>query len=144
MVFGETARFPYSGDPRGLWRVWDDFGIQGTEFLPYFLEDPPVKTGHAGVLATVYRKVGRSFIALGSWAEEDTQVTLDIDWKALGLDPARATLYAPPIAGMQTETTWKPGEPISVASKHGWFLVLDEVARRAAGAVPADHPGGNE
>jgi hypothetical protein len=137
MVFGETARLPWSGDPRGLWKAWDEFGIQGTEFLPFFLKDCPFKTDNTNVLATVYRKKGRTFIALGSWAKEDTQVKLNIDWKALGLDPARATLYAPPIAGMQTENVWKPGEPIPVAPKRGWFLVLDEVTRTGLRASPA-------
>jgi hypothetical protein len=140
LVFGETARHPWSGDPRGLWKVWDEFGIQGTEFLPFFLKDCPVKTDHTHVLATVYRKKGRTFIALGSWAKEDTQVKLNIDWQALGLDPAHVTLYAPSIAGMQTEKVWKPGESIPVAPKRGWFLLLDEVTRRVARAVPAAEP----
>ena len=126
MVFGETARLPWSGDPRGLWKAWDEFGIQGTEFLPFFLRDCPVKTDNTNVLATVYRKQGRALIALGSWAKEETRVKLNIDWKALGLNPERATLSAPPIAGMQTEKAWKPGESIPVAPKRGWFLVLDE------------------
>ena len=129
MVFGETARLPWSGDPRGLWKVWDEYGLPGTEFLPFFLKDAPVKTDQPNVLATVYRGKARSFVALGSWAKEDAEVKLDIDWKALGLDPARATLYAPAIAGMQPEKRWRPGEPIPVAPKRGWFLVLDPVAR---------------
>jgi len=137
MIFGETARLPWSGNPRGLWKVWDEFGIQGTEFSPFFLRDCPVQTDRTNVLATVYRKEGRSFVALGSWATEDTQVNLNIDWKALGLDPARAMLYAPPIAGMQPEKQWKPGELIPVAPKRGWFLVLDEVSRQVAPATPA-------
>ena len=137
MVFGETARLPWSGDPRGLWKVWDEYGIQGTEFLPFFLKNCPVKTDHTNVLATVYRKKDRAFIALGSWAPVDSEIKLSFDWQALGLDPARATLYAPPIAGMQTERAWKPGDPISVAPRRGWFLVLDEIPRKVASAANA-------
>jgi hypothetical protein len=132
MVFGETARLPWSGDPRGLWKVWDEFGMQDTEMLPFFLKDCPVKTDQTNVLATVYRKKGRSFVALGSWAAKETLVSLNIDWKALGLDPARTELYAPSIAGMQTEKLWKPGELIPVVPKRGWFLVVDEVNRPVA------------
>ncbi len=130
MVFGETARLPWSGDPRGLWKVWDEFDIQVTEMLPFFLRECPVQTDRTNVLATVYRKKGRSFVALGSWAPEDTAVKLNINWNALGLDPAQTRLYAPPIKGMQTERLWPPGELIPVASKRGWFLVLDEVKRQ--------------
>ena len=137
MVFGETARLPWSGDPRGMWKVWDDFGIQGTEMLPFFLKDCPVQSDHTNVLATVYRKPGRSFVALGSWAKDEVQVNLRINWPALGLDLARARLYAPSIPNMQTERRWKPGEPISVAPGRGWFLVLDEVAGQAKPESPS-------
>jgi hypothetical protein len=137
MVFGETARLSWSGDPRGLWKAWDDFGIQGTEFLPFFLTNCPVRTDHTNVLATAYRKPGRTFVALGSWAKEPTDVKLRIDWAALGLDPARAALYAPAIAGMQTQNRWQPGEAIPVAPKRGWFLVLDEVPRHVPRAADA-------
>jgi hypothetical protein len=135
MLFGETARYGWSGDPRGLWKVWDEFGLQGTEFLPFFLTNCPVKTDNAKILASVYRKPGRAFIALGSWAASDTDVKLAIDWKALGLDPARAAIHAPSIAGMQAEQVWKPDAPIAVAPGRGWFLVLDEKARTVANST---------
>jgi hypothetical protein len=64
-------------------------------------------------------------------------VKLAIDWKALGLDPERAVLYAPPIAGMQAEKLWKPGECIPIAPKQGWFLILDEVTRSVGGGAPS-------
>jgi len=140
MVFGETARLPRSGDPRGLWKVWDEFGMQDTEMLPFFLKGCPVKTDQTNVLATVYRKRGRSFVALGSWAAKETLVSLNIDWKALGLDSARAELYAPPIAGMQTEKLWKPGELIPVVPKRGWFLVVDEIKRTVAPDTQSPNP----
>jgi len=130
MVFGETSRLGWSGDPRGLWKVWDEFAIQGTEFLPSFAPGCPVATGEKNILATVYRKKGRSFIALASWAEKETSVKLRINWSALGLDPARATLYAPAIAGMQPERLWQPAEEIPIKANQGWFLVLDQQPRK--------------
>lgn len=126
MIFGETGRLPWAGDPRGLWKAWDEFGIQGTEMLPFFLEDCPVQTDNPDVLATVYRREGRSFVVLASWAKEAAQVRLQIDWKALGLDPDRAALHAPPIQGMQASRQWERDEPICVAANGGWFLVLDD------------------
>ncbi len=140
LIFGETARFPHSGDPRALWRAGDDFGIQGTEFLPFFLPDCPVKTDHADVLATAYRGPGRTLLALGSWAKTQTPVRLRIDWQALDLDAARASLYAPPITGMQSERIWKPDQPIPVEPQRGWFFVLDEVKREVTPAAPAPPP----
>ena len=137
MVFGETARFGWSGDPRGMWKVWDEFGLQGTEFAPFFLANCPVKTDRTNILATVYRKKDRAFVALGSWAKEAADVQLSVDWPALGLDPARAAFYAPAIAGMQSENRWRPGEAIPVAPGRGWFLVVDEAPRQVARAADA-------
>ena len=137
MVFGETARLGWSGDPRGLWKVWDEFGLQGSEWLPFFLGNCPVKTGHTNILATVYRKRDRAFVALGSWAKETIEVALDVDWKALGLNPSRAAFYAPAIAGVQPENGWRAGGTIPVAPGRGWFLVLDETPRYVARAADA-------
>ena len=126
LLFGETGRLPWSGDPRGVWKTWDEFGIQGTEFMPWFMADPPVRTGNPEVLATTYRRAGRSFIALGSWAKAEQSVRLRVDWARLGLDPARTRLFAPHIAGMQTEGRWAPDDLIPVAPGRGWWLIADE------------------
>ena len=66
------------------------------------------------------------FVALGSWAGEEVQVNLAIDWKSLGLDLDRTIIRAPAIPGIQPQQTWKPNEKITVAPKKGWFLVLEE------------------
>ena len=136
MVFGETARLPWSGDPRELWKAWDEFGIQGTEFLPFFVTNNPVKVAAPGILASAFRRKDRTIVALASWADKDIEARLDIDWKALGLDPRNAAIYAPPIPGMQVQRSWLPGEAIRVAPKRGWFLVLDETKRPGAPTGP--------
>ncbi len=100
-----------------------------------------MKTDHADVLATAYRRPGRTLVALGSWAKTQTPVRLKIDWQALGLDSARASLYAPPITGMQSERIWKLDEPIPVEPQRGWFLVLDEEKREIAPPAPAPAAG---
>ena len=52
---------------------------------------------------------------------KDATVNLNIDWKQLGLNPAKVTLHAPAIEGYQTEQSWKMGEPIVVPEeKAGW------------------------
>ena len=131
LVFGETARLSWSGDPRSIWKAWDDYGIRGTDFMPFYAQTV-VKTGREDVLATVYRGKGRSLLALASWAGAPVQVTPEIAWAQLGLDSAQAALYAPAIAGVQSEARWKPGEPIEVMPGRGWFLVLDEQERKVA------------
>ncbi|MFA6291247.1 MAG: glycoside hydrolase domain-containing protein, partial [Victivallales bacterium] len=138
LVFGQTARLGWSGDPRGIWDVWDKFGIKGTEFLPYFSPECPVRTGRRDVLASAYRREGRCFVALGSWAEEPCDVILEIDWKSFGLDPEKASFYAPPISGMQTESLWKISDAFRIEPGRGFFLVVDEEPRALCVAAGTD------
>ncbi|HSA94880.1 MAG TPA: glycoside hydrolase domain-containing protein, partial [Acidobacteriota bacterium] len=54
MVFGMTARLPWAGDPRPLWKAWDEFGIAGSEMIGWWVDGNPVKTGTKDVVATCY------------------------------------------------------------------------------------------
>jgi Glycoside hydrolase 123, N-terminal domain len=129
MVFGMTSRLPWAGDPRPLWKVWDEFGIAGSEMIGWWVETNPVKTGNKDVLATAYvrrdKSAGNSvLIALSSWAKETVDVRLAVDWKRLGLDPKRATISAPAIDKFQDAAEFKPGDPIRVEPGRGLLLKL--------------------
>ena len=88
MVYGMTGRLPWAGDPRPLWKAWDEFGIADSRMIGFWVDGRPVKADRADVLATSYVRNGRTMVALASWAKERVDVRLAIDWKALGLDPA--------------------------------------------------------
>ena len=131
MVFGMTSRLPWAGDPRPLWKVWDEFGIVGSEMIGWWAGPSLFATGDKDVLATVYIRKGegqqtRALIALASWAKESVAIRPVIDWKALGLDPKTAILRAPAIAGFQTAAEFKPGDPIRVEPAKGWLLVVGD------------------
>lgn len=126
MLFGMTNRLPWTGgDPRQLWKLWDAFGIEQADMVGWWVHDAPVRTGRDDVLATSYVRHGKTLIALASWAPDTTIVKLRIDWKALGIDPARATLTAPAVPGFQPAAGFKPGEAIPVEPGKGWLLVLE-------------------
>jgi hypothetical protein len=126
MLFGMTSRLPWAGDPRPLWKAWDEFGIRDAEMIGFWVERPPVETGRGDVPATVYVKKGRALISIASWAKDPVEVRLDIDWKRLGVDPAKAKLTAPPIESFQDAAVFKPGDAISVRPGKGWLLVAGE------------------
>lgn len=126
LLFGETGRMGWSTDPRALWKAWDELGIAGTEFLPFFASDCPVRTTESDVKATVFRKPGRSLIAVASWAKKPAEVQLEIDWKRLGLNPEHARINAPAITGFQEKAAWNPGASIRVEPGRGWLLVVDD------------------
>lgn len=150
MAFGMTSRLPWAGDPRPLWKVWDEFGISESEMLGWWVEANPVKTGNAEVLATAYIRRGDAggrigdasglarststtrsgvtsvLIALASWAKEPVDIRLAIDWKKVGLDPKKAVLRAPAVEKFQETAEFKPGDAIRVDPGKGWLLVLLE------------------
>jgi len=128
MVFGMTNRLGWSpgSDPRELWKLWDEVGIEQAQMIGWWVHDAPVKTNRDDVLATSYvRKGGKTLIALASWAPEKTSVKLAIDWKALGVSRSRASLTAKPINGLQPQARFKPGEAIPVEPGKGWLIVVE-------------------
>jgi hypothetical protein len=128
MVYGMTNRLPWSrqSDPRPVWKVWDEFGMAGSEMTGYWVDDCPVKTGREDVPATVYRKEKSALVALASWAKGDVHVRLRINWKRLGIDPARAVIEAPDVENFQTGRRFSPDDSIPVPPGKGWMLILKE------------------
>jgi len=126
MVFGMTGRLPWAGDPRPMWEAWDAVRLAESRMIGFWVPSRPVKTGRDDVLATTFVRPGRTVVALASWAKGDVAVRLAIDWKAIGLDPARARITAPPIEGFQEARTFEPSGAIPVQQGKGWLLVVEE------------------
>lgn len=128
MVYGMTNRMPWgeSDDARPIWKVWDNFGIQGSKMIGYWVENNPVKTDTPTVLSTSYVKGKSALVSIASWAEADTDFHLKIDWKALGIDPAKAFIEAPEIKNFQNKASFRDGQPIHVAKGKGWLLIVSE------------------
>jgi len=124
MVYGMTGRLPWAGDPRPLWKAWDEFGIAESRMVGFWVDSRPVKVDRPDVLATSYVRNGRTMVAVASWAKERVDVTLSIDWKALGLDPATATMTAAAIEKFQDAATFAVDQPIPVEPGKGWLIVI--------------------
>ena len=129
MIYGATARHSYAkGDksPVPVWKLWESFGIEDARMIGYWDPDCPVTTSDPEVKATAYVKDGSTLVSVGNFSDRDKTVRLAIDWKALGLDPAKVMITVPEILNFQEETSFKPGDGIPVKSKEGWLLVLSE------------------
>ncbi len=123
MIYGMNDRTnPQWAGP--LYKLWDDFGIEGSEWLGYWNPGCPVKTGRDDIVVTVYKKQGKSMICLASWANEDVDMKLDIDWKALGLNPSEITMTAPVIENMQELRNFKAGDNLPVKKSKGLILIV--------------------
>jgi hypothetical protein len=125
MVFGMTARLPWAGDPRPIWGAWDQFGIAEARMHGWWDPTNPVRTGRPDLLATSYVKNGKTMIAVASWATDTVHLHLQVDWRALGIDPAHASLWAPAIDRFQESRSFRPGEAIPVAPGKGWLLIVE-------------------
>jgi hypothetical protein len=130
MVYGMTNRLPWDTegvrcDPRDVWRVWDDFGIADAKMIGYWEKDCPVRTDRKDILATAYVKEGKTLVALASWAPQTAACRLQIDWKALGLNPAKVKCVSPQVGNYQPARTWKFDQPISVEPAKGWMIVIE-------------------
>lgn len=125
MTMGMTARLPWSGDPSPLWKVWDAFGIQRSRMIGWWSGASPVTTGDTAVKATTWVRPGRAMVSLGSWRDADATVRLRVDWRALGLDPARTRIRIPAIDGFQDAGSWAPGEAIRIPARRGAILLFE-------------------
>ncbi len=126
MVYGMTNRMPWSdnADPRPLWKLWDDFGMQGAKLYGYWSPNVQVRTGRDDVKATVFRHEGRALVAIASWAADTVRIVPTIDFGALGIDPTRATIVAPAVGALQQARTVPTGEAITLAPGKGILLVI--------------------
>jgi hypothetical protein len=141
-VFGMTQRWGWTTngvflDPRPVWKIWDQFGgLQDATMKGWWQDDAPVTTSDAEVKATAFIKNGRTLVALGNFSASNKNVTLTVDWNALGLDPAKADFFAPVSAGFQGQATYQSGDTITLIAKRGLLLILDEVDNAGAQRKP--------
>jgi hypothetical protein len=133
MIYGMTVRHPLwqkstvaTCDPRLIWKIWDEFGIESSKMKGYWEMDCPVRTNHPEIYATAYVKEGGTLISIASWCEKPVHVKLHFDWQALGLDSQKAKLIAPEIEGFQEHRTFKPTDFITIEPTKGWLLFLKE------------------
>jgi hypothetical protein len=125
MVYGMTNRLPWGGnDPSQIWEFWDEFGMEDTEMIGYWVKENPVKTNHDKVKTTLYRKKDNTMlIAVASWAENDVDVQLEIDWNALGIKP-RSLMQIPAIPDYQEEQTLRVKDTLTIPKGKGFLIVI--------------------
>src|SRR5699024_8606327 len=118
---------PWSGDPKPLWKLWDAFGIQKARMIPYWSPRAPIESGNDKVKATSYvRKGERTLLILASWADSTVDITPQIDWDAIGLDPQNAVIEAPKIEDLQEAGQYQVDETLSIAPARGKMLIIKE------------------
>ncbi len=126
LLYGMTSRAPWSGDPRNIWSFFDTYKIADSEFIGYWADECPVKTGYRNAPASVYLKDNKAVVAIASWYGEHRDIWLHTDWNRLGLDRNRSVFRVPFIKDFQEEMIYKPWERIPVEPGKGIVLIIEE------------------
>jgi hypothetical protein len=64
-------------------------------------------------------------VVVASWANTAANVDLNIDYKALGLDPAHVRWTKPNIEGIQKGSTLPANGPLELSPNGGAFLLIE-------------------
>ncbi|HQX55676.1 MAG TPA: DUF6067 family protein, partial [Pyrinomonadaceae bacterium] len=62
-----------------------------------------------------------------TWAANDVDIQLYIDWIALGIDPSKASIIAPEIVGLQKAANLSADAKIRVDKNKGILLVIKQI-----------------
>ena len=104
LVYGMSSRLGWSGfDPTNIWKLWDYFGISGSKYVGYWDPANPAKTDNKDVLASTYLKKDKVMIVIGNWTDKEQDVSLELDWRKMGMDATRAKIEIPQIENLQRE-----------------------------------------
>ena len=130
MLFCMTVRHPWMTegvvcDPRPVWKVWDQFGIEDSEMAGFWEEDPVVKTSGPYVKATAYIKNDSMLISLGNFSDEVRKVSLDIDWDAAKIDPRTAKFIVPEIEDFQKQAEFAKDQIITIPPRQGLIIKIN-------------------
>lgn len=126
LVYGMTTRVYGDFNPGAIWKLFDDFDIANAEMLGYWVDRSPIKTNHPKIKSTVYVHDDKALISIGSWSENNEQVTLNIDWEALSFNKNTVKLSSPEIKDLQPFKTYDINKPVTVEKNQGLILVLEK------------------
>ena len=124
MLFGMTARAPWSGDPAPLWKFWDRFGIQQAEMIGFWDKSSPVTTNNEKVKASVYLEKDEALIAVANWSSTDSAVKMDIDIAKLGFTPKSKIAVGLAIDKFQPDIELDLTNPVTIPGGKGYLLLI--------------------
>ncbi|MCI9625695.1 MAG: hypothetical protein HFI90_02815 [Clostridia bacterium] len=124
LVFGETARYGWTGTPEAipeLWKLYDKLDVPAADFYGWWDNNCPVKAEHDGILVSCWQMNGKALIAAASWAKEPVRVKLD--YSALPFQVKKVT--APLLTGHQKQAAHKPADTYTIKPASGILLIAE-------------------
>ncbi len=124
MVYGMSTRIYGGCSASNIWKLWDYFGMSGSEYIGYWDTDNPVKTGNKDILASAYVKEKEVMIALGNWTDREQNIGLAIDWEKIGMDPSTVNIEIPEIEELQQSSVDVELTNLTIPASKGLILII--------------------
>ncbi len=125
MVYGITNRAGWvRNSPEHLWKFFDDYRLSEKELAGYWDSDCPVKCNNNSCKASLFRGSDSSVIAVANWTDKNNQVTIDVDWNRLGINPEKVGIFMPAIKDFQEEKENVSLTNLIVPGFRGFLIVL--------------------
>ena len=125
MLFGACTRHSYGPtDPSPIWKLWRDFGIEDAKMIGFWEEGCPVTTDNLHVKATVFLRKGKVLVAVGNFGVDDAKVHLNINYKALRMNPQKVRWVLPAIKDFQPASQLDPNATLHIPGKKGCVIEI--------------------
>jgi len=133
MVYGITSRAgrgQKEPPPTQLWKFWNQHSMADKEMIGYWEKDNPVKCYNPMIKATLYKGEDESLIAIANWYKFDLwgldnqPVTVEIDFKKLGYDPADCEISIPEIPDFQRQNSSVDLSNMILPGGKGFIIVV--------------------
>lgn len=125
MVYGITNRAGWTkNSPEYLWKFFDEYRFSEKEMIGYWEKDGPVTCSNPLVKASIYKGPHELIIAVANWADDDQVVSIDIDWKKLGINPTGSDTLIPEIKGFQTKQSSVLLNKMVIPGTKGYLIVI--------------------
>lgn len=103
MVYLMTGRYRWcNGDPRPLWRFFDESGLGESAMVGWWDPDCPARFTDSNVKVTLFLTSNGFYLALANFANRKATGRLQVDWEKLGAVHKEVQARVPSIRGLQT------------------------------------------
>ena len=67
LVFGMTTRVYHKYNPGNIWKIFEDFNIDNSRMIGYWVDNSPVKINNNKIKCTIFQHDDKILISLASW-----------------------------------------------------------------------------
>jgi hypothetical protein len=131
MVYGITNRAGWANSmPSDIWKFWDKYHIENKEMIGYWEKDNLVTCYNPMIKATLFKDENESLIAIANWYKfdlwniDDQPVSVEVDFKKLGYDPANCDISIPEIANYQEQNLSVDLNKMIIPGGKGFIILI--------------------